>query len=153
MTDLTTAEDTFLDYEHLSAALAFSLANRLNSIEEILVRFGLSSTQLAKLMGYPPFQRLVREAHAKWNSDMSTAERVRLKAQMALETVLLPIQQIANNAQAGHQSRIDAAKLLAGVAGMSRSESAGNATPSFNLQINLGDQSASLSIAAPEDPK
>ena len=135
--------------EDLTAALAFDLAAQLSPMSVILERYQLTPEQLKAALTHPPFVKLVKEAQAKWNSDMSVAERVRLKAQFALESCILPVHGIAHNKDTGAASRIDAVKLLSTIAGMSRGDAVAQEGSKFSLTINLGEKSTSLQVAPP----
>lgn len=137
--------------EHLTAALAFDLAAQLSPLQVIMDRYGLTEAMLTTALQHPPFVKLIREAKAKWESDMSVAERVRLKAQFALEDCILPMHNIAHNKDAGNVSRIDAVKLIASIAGMSRGDAVQQESGKFSLTINMGGDKppTTLTIAAP----
>lgn len=141
--------------EHATAALAFELAAQLVPWRQVTARFGISDEQFRLLLAAPIFQKMVREAKAKWDSPMSVAERTRLKAQFALEQCLLPMHGIAQDGKTHPQQRLDAMKLLAGIAGMGKGEGPQPAN-GFQLTINLGENhqirvAAPLVNATPED--
>lgn len=124
--------------EHATAALAFELAAQLVPWPQILHRFGISDQQFELLLRAPMFQKMLQEAKAKWDSPLTVAERTRLKAQFSLEACLLPLHAIVHDGKTPTQSRVDAAKLIASVAGLSRGEGVQANTEKFSLTINLG---------------
>lgn len=135
--------------EQLTAALAFDLASGLSSLTTVMDRYHMTPSQMAGALRHEPFAKLVREAKAKWESDMTVAERVRMKAQFALETCLLPVHNIAQDAQTNANTRLDAVKLISAIAGMSRGDAASADASKFNLVINLGSEQTTVRVGPP----
>lgn len=137
--------------EHATAALAFELAAKLVPAAQVLSRFSISEEQYRALLASEQFRKLLKEAKDKWDSPMSVAERTRLKAQFSIEQCLLPLHGIVHDGKSATQSRIDAAKLIAAIAGLNRGEATSPQEARFSLNINLGpDHRVSLERLIPK---
>lgn len=135
--------------EDVAASLAFELAQQLLPWRQVIARYGLTENDLRTLMANPAFIKMLEEAKATWEGAANIAERVRLKSQFVLETALLPIAQIIHDGKSGTQAKIDATKLIASIAGMSKSEAASQQGSGFGVNIYLGDKSVSVQPSGP----
>lgn len=142
--------------DKLSGELASALAQRLDTLEEILTRFRISEEDLHKLLDNPTFQDMMREANVLWSSAPSTPERIKIKAQLATEDLIPELYAAAANNQNAVGARIDAAKLLYEMTGAKKAETGGGAggitTPQdkFTLILNIGDRPVTIETQAVE---
>ncbi len=130
------------DFLNITTSLAMELASGLSEPSIVFERHGISEDQAKELLNNPHFQKLVKEAKAEWDADTNISERIKLKAQMALEELLLPTFTLAQDPRVPPPSRTDAVKLferLSGVGKQSENDFGGGG-PKFVLQLNLGKQ-------------
>lgn len=129
------------DYLQLTASLATELAQQLSPPSEVFARAGLSQDDALKLLNSPEFQAMLKAAKAEWNAVGSTPERIKLKAQMALEELMLPQFRMAMDPKTPATARNDAFKSFERLAeaGKSSDVGGGGGGPKFVLNINLGE--------------
>lgn len=68
--------------------LAREIAMDLRPVEQILEHHRVSREQFEQLKRHPYFDRVLRDQIKEWESAINTGERVRLKAQAAVEELL-----------------------------------------------------------------
>src|SRR5262245_23848082 len=119
------ATSTFL-LSDLSGRLAFDLAAGLKNVTEVMECYGLTGLELKNLLENDAFAAMVREARARFLSDMSTPERVQVKAQLAVEDCIKPIYDIVHGGVYPAAAKIDATKLLASIAGLNSKPGGGD---------------------------
>lgn len=137
--------------QKITGNLAKDLASRLVPVSDILQRYQLSELELRTLLEYGPFQTMLREAQAEWESSASTPERIRAKSLLALEQTIEDICEIAMNKKAAAANRLDAAKLLHDITGLRKaSEVPGQGAPieRFQLVLNIGDRPVTVDAGA-----
>lgn len=128
------------DYLQMTASLATEIAQQLSPPSEIFARAGLSKEDALKLLNQPEFQAMVKAAKSEWNAVGSTPERIKLKAQMALEELMLPQFRMAMDPKTPATARNDAFKSFERLAEAGKSGDGDAATgPKFVLNINLGE--------------
>jgi len=124
----------------MTTTLALELASQLTSPAEVFDRHGITDEDAKTLLADPTFQRMIKEAKAEWTAEQNTPERIRLKAQMALEELLLPTYNMAKDPRVPPPSRTDAVKLFERLSGVAKSaEDSGGSGPKFVLSINVGN--------------
>lgn len=129
--------DTMLGKIH--ANIAADIAKNLETRATICERYGVTSEQLDALCRHPLMLALIREAEANFNGAENIGERIKIKAQMALEELIPEIMKLASNGAGA--TRIDAAKLLHDLTGLKKQEAVQGATPErFTLVLNIGDK-------------
>jgi hypothetical protein len=136
--ELSTALGT-PDYLNLTASLALELAQGLSPPTEIFKRAGFSEADAVTLLRSPEFRVMVKAAKGEWDGLQNTPERIKLKAQMALEELMLPQFQMASNANTPATARIEAFKSFERLAATTKEDSGPNTGPKFILNINLGE--------------
>ncbi len=120
--------------------LAIEIAVQLRPINEILVAYSTSRSELATKLKDPMFRDMVKQAKSIWSSDLSIKERIRLKSQILVEDSLLSIFSIIHGPDNAIPAKLDAFKQLARVAEVDAPERAkGDIGTRFTVQINLGD--------------
>ncbi len=126
------------NYLGVTTALALELASQLTEPSEVFARHGIAEEDQLKLLQDPVFQAMVKEAKLEWESDQNVNDRIRLKAQMALEELLLPTFTLAKDPRVPPPARLDAAKMFERLSGVSKqAEDAGGGGPKFVLSINV----------------
>lgn len=138
------------DYLSLTSSLAMELAQQLSSPREIFERAGLSEEDARTLLKSPDFQAMVKAARAEWNGVGNIPERIRLKAQMALEELMLPQYQMARDPRTPATARNEAFKSFERLAQTGKDDLAGGTGPQFVLSINLGEVKKSIEGATIE---
>ena len=128
------------EFFQVTSALAMELASGLSEPLEVFSRYGLTEDAAKALLKDPHFRKMVKEAKAEWSADQNTAERIRLKSQMALEELLLPTFRMAQDPRIPPASRTDAVKLFERLSGVSKQETdSGGGGPRYILNINVGE--------------
>lgn len=125
--------------EEFSPALATELAIQIRPVPEILERYSLDAAELAALMKNPAFQALFAEAKARWTSDLSAPDRVRLKAAIISEDVLPVVHKMILQHETPAGARVDAFKTINRLAQLDTPEKGGGGDGRFVININLGD--------------
>lgn len=135
------------DYLQVTSSLAMELAADLTEPSEIFARHGFSPEMAVELLQNDHFKKLIVEAKAEWSADSNITERIRLKAQMALEELLLPTFTLAKDPRVPPPSRTDAVKLFERLSLVSKSvEDGGGGGPRFILSINVGNTGTAKEI-------
>jgi hypothetical protein len=127
------------DYLAVTSSLAMELASELSDPSTIFDRHGFSEDDARVLLESPTFQKMVKEAKLEWDSDTNIQDRIKRKAQMALEELLLPTYHLAKDPRVPPPSRTDAVKLFERLSGAGKSsEDSGGTGPKYVLTINIG---------------
>lgn len=128
------------DYLQLTTSLALELAQRLSPPADVFRRAGLNDADAMALLRSPEFTAMVKAAKAEWDGVGNIPERIRLKAQMALEELMLPQFQMARDSRTPATARNEAFKSFERLAGTSQALelNPGPNSPRFILNINLG---------------
>lgn len=133
------------DFFQVTSALAMEIASGLSEPSEVFARHGITEEDAVTLLGDPVFRKMVKEAQAEWQADQNTAERIRLKSQMALEELLLPTFEMARDKRIPPASRTDAVKLFERLSGVSKQDTdSGGGGPKFILNINVGESTKEI---------
>lgn len=141
----------------LSAALAVDLAAGMWPEGEVFERHGIDAVRGASLLQQDWFRKMVDEAKKEWSSINSAKERIKLKAQVAVEQSIADLFAIVVDGKTPAAARVAAFKELKDVAGVSVQDSTGSAAnvPSVNIYLN-GNAEPAMTITAPkvikEDP-
>ena len=137
------------DYLNMTSSLALELAQGLSPPREVFERNGINENDAITLLKSPDFQAMVRAAKNEWAGAGNIPERIKLKAQMALEELMLPQFQMARDPKTPATARNEAFKSFERLA--ATTESVGGGTgPKFVLNINLGDTVRTLQGATIE---
>lgn len=125
-------------YLGITSSLAMELASQLSPPSEVFARHGITPDDAAAIVADPTFQTMIKEAHAEWKSTGNVAERIKLKAQLALEELLIPTFQMAKDQRIPAPSRTDATKMFERLSGVAKTtEDTGGGGPKFVLSINV----------------
>jgi hypothetical protein len=129
--------------------LAIEIAVQLRPINEILVAYSTTRSELAHKLKDPMFRAMVKQAKHIWSSDLSIKERIRLKSQILVEDSLLSLFSIIHAPDNAIPAKLDAFKQLARVAEVDTPERArGESGTRFTVQINLGESTPPVIIDA-----
>lgn len=141
MTTPTTAEVLAYDF----ATLAREVAQDIFPIHDILRLHQLDEEQWAQIQEHPTFVRMLREMQITWNSAHSTEDRIKAKAQTAIEaTVEVYFRDIFDNSIPLAQ-RVEAGKFLARLGGIGE-RGAADGSDRFTITINMGAVSKSVDV-------
>ena len=144
------------EYMQLSMALAMEIASGLAKPSEIFSRYGYTRQEASRMLQHPAFQQMLREAKANWSSDNNAEERIRLKAKLALEELLLPHFNLARSPDTPGAVRNEAMKTFERLSGLAATNARGETGPvgeRFVVNINLGDTpDRKVTISAPAIP-
>jgi hypothetical protein len=137
--DAPAIPDNAPNFFALTSTLAMELASQLTSPTEVFARHGFSEDDAKLILADPTFRNMIKEAKAEWGAEQNTAERIKLKAQMALEELLLPTFTMAKDPRVPPPARMDASKMFERLSGVSKeTEGNGGGGPKFVLNINVG---------------
>lgn len=129
------------DFFQVTSALAMEIASGLSEPSDVFARHGISEADAVTLLQSDAFRNMVKEAEKEWKADANTADRIRLKSQMALEQLLLPTFTMAQDPRVPPASRTDAVKLFERLSGVSKQDSdSSGAGPKFILSINVSPE-------------
>ncbi len=125
---------------HMLARLAREIAQNIRETPAILADYKLNQTQLDFLTGHNEFfKQALHHAVIEWNAAGNTQDRIKLQAAAGFEDKLPLLLTRMGNASEGLPGVVEAAKLIAKVAGVGERDVAG-AVPGerFTITINLG---------------
>jgi hypothetical protein len=147
-----TLPQTVSEFNALSdsdSRLAVELAVQIRSVNEVLVAYSTTRSELVAKLKDPMFRDLVKHAKRLWSSDLSIKERIRLKAQVCVEDSLLEIFSIVHNPDNAIPAKLDAFKQLSRVAEVDAPERGkGETGTRFTVEINLGGTVSPVIIEA-----
>lgn len=126
------------------AALAAELATKLLPLAEILKRYGLTKDELKNKLADPQFKHMVTEFRREWHSPLSSRDRVKAKAALAVEDGLLELHRVFYDPDTNASVRLDAYKQLVQLADMQpKKEESGSTGGGFSVTINIPQANAS----------
>lgn len=133
--------DTQLSLSALSAHIVSELAAGLSDAAACRERYGISQKQWDQLKKSPVFREMLTEAVKKFRGDLNAGVRIQMKADIVLEDAIPAYDAMIHSKEVPAQSKIDAGKLIAQLAG--RNSKPGEigapvAGSGFTLNINLG---------------
>ena len=118
--------------------LAVELVAGLSTPTEIFARHNIPDYKIPGLLKSDIFRSMVREAKLEWCGDHNAESRIRAKARIALEELLIPQFAMAQDMGVPANARNDAAKFFKSLAGMDKSESGEGNGEKFVVNITLG---------------
>ena len=129
--------------------MAIELAVQIRPVNEILLTYSTTRSELVAKLKNPMFRDMVKQAKQLWSSDLSIKERIRLKSQVLVEDSLLSIFSIVHNQDNAIPAKLDAFKQLARVAEVDTPERGkGDTGTRFTVEINLGNNTPPVIIDA-----
>ena len=123
----------------ITNALAMELAAKLTDIPDILERYGLTKTQLKKIVKDDEFKVIFAQAKARWGADANAQERVSTKSTLMVEDSLLEIYGILHNGDTTPAGKIQAFNALVELSDASPRKQTGkdSSGDKFSITINL----------------
>lgn len=126
-----------LNVADFSAALAADLAADLYEREIIFTNHGMSLAQGLELLGQPWFKAMVEQARRDWDALDNTKDRIKTKAQIALEDSIPTVYGIITDKNTPGAARVAAFKEMKEIAGMGAREGAEGGAVFVPIQIFL----------------
>lgn len=121
------------------AALAREISMDIFPLPQILELHNLSDDQWIEIQRNPRFQSMLEDMVRSWNSAANTKERVKVKSQTGLESILeIYIRDIVDGGIPLAQ-RVEAGKFLAKLGEMDGSRIEGSGGGGFSITLNIGD--------------
>jgi hypothetical protein len=111
-------QDRLYQLDALSASLALEVAHDLREVSDILSAHGITEAEFELIRKSPQFVEMVNTLRAEWASLKSTQQRIRAKAQLALEEGIIQLHSMLVSPQMNPVARVAAAKELKELAGM-----------------------------------
>lgn len=137
-----------INVAELSSSLAADLAAELYDQETVFRNHGLSGEVGQQLLGQPWFRSMVEQAKRDWDALDNTRDRIRTKAQIALEESIPTMYALIADGNTPGAARVAAFKEMKEIAGMGAKESEGGGPTFIPIQIFLdGREAAPLTIA------
>lgn len=118
--------------------LAREVAMDILELEEILRLNRVSAEEWETLKEHPIFQTLLVRELEHWNSALTTAERVRIKALSVVEDSLLAAAKVINNDAEGAQGRARMLEAVAKIANVGEKKDMAGEGGKVLIQINMG---------------
>lgn len=132
--------------------LAREIAMDIYPLSEILLNTGVTLAQWEAIQRNPRFVAYLEANVAEWSSAKNTSERVRLKSAVLLEEWLPKLHNEMHGNEASLNAKVEAAKLLAKIAGVERPvNEGGDGSGGFHVTINLGDRRIDHTITLPSN--
>lgn len=118
--------------------LAREIAMDILEVEDILRLNNVRPEEWEAIQDTPAFQVLLTREMERWNSGLSTAERIRIKAMFLVEDSLLAASQVINNAAEGAQGRARMLEAVAKIANVGEKAQGGAEGGKVIIQIGMG---------------
>lgn len=130
-----------------SAALAADLAANLYEPETVFTNHGMSLAAGQELLAQPWFKAMVEQARRDWDALDNVKDRIRTKAQIALEDSIPTVYGIIADKNTPGAARVAAFKELKEVAGMGAKElEGGQAFIPIQIFLDGRDRPATITI-------
>jgi len=126
-----------IDPENLSSQLAYDVASKLLTVDDILVKYELTREEFMRLVKTDEFKKLYAEAKLAWEGDAKA--RIQAKAAMAVEDSLLTVHSMLVNDMVPATARLEAFKQLKSIAGVEPDKKETGTGAHVAISINLGD--------------
>lgn len=133
----------------MTAHLASEIASGIYDIGTICKNFGLTYEEMRHLLENEHFKQMIRGASQQWNASDNAAERIRAKAEIAIEDSIIMLHTLAHNPELPTGARLEATKQLSNLAGTNNrsKETGAGGGQGFSITINLGDPEKDVTIA------
>lgn len=135
-----------------SAALAADLAADLYEREVVFKNHGMSMAQGLELLAQPWFKAMVDQAKRDWDALDNVKDRIKTKAQIALEDSIPTVYGIIADKTTPGAARVAAFKEMKEIAGMGAKESEGQGQVFVPIQIFLDGREAPPLVFTPGNP-
>lgn len=133
----------------ITAAVAMDLAMELHNRSTVWNRHGIDPLHGEAMLLDPFFKKMVESAKKEWQAVTNTKQRIRLKAQLAVEDSIADLYKLACDINSPGAARVSAFKELVNLSGTAVQQEGGGgvAGPSVNIYLN-GDSAPAVTIAA-----
>lgn len=133
--------------DSMTATLANEIAAEIYDAEQLMERFHLSEDEFRTILSNKSFQYMVKEARVRWNSTQNASERIKAKAEVAMEDSILTVAGMVHDVDLPANSRLEASKQLATLSGANKkAETQVSAGGGFSITINLGDPEKDIKL-------
>lgn len=131
------------------ASLARHIAQDILEIDQILQLHKLDDATWEKIRTDTNFQQMLDEMILRWNGADSTKERIKVKAQTAIEALIEPLFLAAQDPDTPLSQRTEAIRQLARLGELEgRQEIGQSAGSGVQIQINVGNIATPVTIEA-----
>lgn len=122
------------------AKLARDLASDIFEPAQIAKAHGISTQQLEDILGLPEFQKTLRSMIEDWNSAANTPERIKVKAQTAVEVAIEVFFDDMRDRGIPLVQRVEALKAMMKLGSLAERDlvGGGGALGGVSISINLG---------------
>lgn len=131
--------------------LAVELVAGLSTPTEIFKRHDIPKERVAVLLKSPVLKSMIREAKTEWDGDHNAETRIRAKARMALEELLIPQFTMASDSGTPATARNEAVKLFKSLSGLDREEAASGEGFTVNISLGSGAREEKIVLGSVED--
>jgi hypothetical protein len=121
-----------------TVAIAREIAINHKSVDEILKEYEVSPEEWEQMQEDPDFVRILQSEIVAWQSAQNTAERTRLKAAAMIEEWLVEANARLHDKNENLPAKVELAKLIERIAGISAKNSGEDAGGGFRVTINIG---------------
>lgn len=127
------------DKQSRLVAVAREIAINHKSIQDILKEYEISTEEWETLQDDPEFSRILQSEIVDWQSAQNTKERTRLKSAALLEMWLEEANARLWDPKEGLSAKVELAKLIEKMSGISATNTAADAGGGFKITINIGE--------------
>lgn len=129
------------------ARLIFDLVSNMQEQSKVIERYGITAEDLAAKVRNPAWAQAYAETKKVWNSDMNTAQRIRLKAAFLLEDSLPNLFAIIRDAKASVPNKLAAIEQLTRISTVNNvpKDSSGGGER-HSITINIGKDRPPVTI-------
>lgn len=120
------------------ARLIFDLVSNMRPKADVLAQYGLTINDLAAKAQNTFWAHAYRETEKIWKSELSTAQRIRLKAAYLLEDSLIPLHRIITSDQMPVSAKLNAIEQLTKISTVSNVPKADGNSEKHSITINIG---------------
>lgn len=118
-------------------SLASELASGLDPTAEVWRRYGCDRAMAEKVVALPVFRQMLAEARSRWSSDDNVSERIRKKAQLAIEQGLADVFSDCVNPKLPLNHRVQGFQLISKWAGMDTPGVGAGGAGGVSIRIDL----------------
>lgn len=121
------------------AKLAREVVMQIREVKDILLDFGVTPGQYARLVDHPSYKRILDAISIDWNTASNTEQRIKIAAAAILEDNLSTLGARMGSDKEPLREVIEAGKLFSRLAGVASEQEGGRAAEGkFVINIDLG---------------
>lgn len=132
--------------------LARDIAMDILAVEDILTMHEIDQASWEEIAGSPAFEAMLRDMRAEWLAADNTRQRVKIKAQTGVESVLETILEEITNGQIPLAQRVEALKTLVKLGELGETANAGSGGERVIIEIVTSPQAPPVTIEAKAVP-